>query len=205
MKRCAQFFSAALTVAMLSSAADAATIDFMPFDAANIDDGTDHISTTSDHHMNPPVTTFSNEWKFSIRARSAVEVYVRESIEGLHTPLFNITKFDKFVLVSLGGSFSRTDTPKNPNAYDAADEVKFYYPDLKMGDYSLTVSGESGNFTNGGGPVRPWPPDVDAGYRYQIKLSAHFVPIPATMWLFLTALGGLGMIGYRPNRSSMES
>lgn len=60
--------------------------------------------------------------------------------------------------------------------------LTFSYLNLAAGDYFLRVMGDTGNAGN--------------SYKYRFVVRTK-VPIPPALLLFATAIGGLGLIGYR--------
>lgn len=195
MKRGFLLFAAVVAIGNLSSAAHSSVIEFLPFAAGNISDGHLHRSFTSGS-ATPGLETFSDDWSFQLSTRARVFVELKD-LPQLHNPEYNILKFEELLLV--GPKLFSLDIPVpcgGPNPTDP-DCFKVTYLDLAKGDYFVRVPGTAGDF-NGG----HFPPNIEAGYRYRIGLTAQVIPIPAAIWLFLTALGGLGVIGYRRAQSS---
>lgn len=64
----------------------------------------------------------------------------------------------------------------------------FLFTNLTAGDYTLFVGG---NFSGGTG----------AAGKYTVSLTASPVPVPAAVWLFGSALAGMGAIGRRKQKA----
>lgn len=125
----------------------------------------------------PPTLDISDRFRFSL---SKPAPGLKLDVDIQNDTIFDIAEL-RLQLIGPG------DTDIGPLLTSAVD-FGTMYANLAIGNYFFRVRG---NVNPGAGLL---------GYRYQ--LQAEVVPLPAALWLFLTAFGALGVGGYCRNRRS---
>ena len=125
----------------------------------------------------PPTLDISDRFRFSL---SKPAPGLKLDIDIQNDTIFDIAEL-RLQLIGPG------DTDIGPLLTRSVD-FGTVYANLAIGNYFFRVRGDVN------------PGEGLLGYRYQ--LQAEVVPLPAALSLFLTALGGLGVVGYCRNRRS---
>jgi hypothetical protein len=138
---------------------------------------TNRVLVISAFASDPPTLDISDRFRFSL---SEPAPGLKLDVDIQNDTIFDIAEL-RLQLIGPG------DTDIGPLLTSAVD-FGTVYANLAIGNYFFRVRGD----VNPGAGL--------LGYRYQ--LSAEVVPLPAAVWLFLTALGGLGVVSYCRNRRS---
>lgn len=125
----------------------------------------------------PPTLDISDRFRFSL---SKPAQGLKLDVDIQNDTIFDIAEL-RLQLIGPG------DTDIGPLLTSSID-FGTVYANLAIGNYFFRVRGDVN------------PGEGLLGYRYQ--LQAEVVPLPAALSLFLTALGGLGVVGYCRNRRS---
>ena len=125
----------------------------------------------------PPTLDISDRFRFSL---SKPAQGLKLDVDIQNDTIFDIAEL-RLQLIGPG------DTDIGPLLTRSVD-FGTVYANLAIGNYFFRVRGDVN------------PGEGLLGYRYQ--LQAEVVPLPAALSLFLTALGGLGVVGYCRNRRS---
>lgn len=162
-----------LALSALSSSAAAATIDL----------GTLHPNTAREgrvEHLAAGLTSFDDFITFELAAFAP-------SVTGT---LLAEESGDLGELLLLTIDLFNTEQPgQSLGTFSGLPDPDFFYLSLAAGDYFLHVQGDS----QPGGGV----------YDFVIRNgNPAVIPIPPALLLFATALGGLGLIGYKRRRSA---
>ena len=123
----------------------------------------------------PPTLDISDRFRFSL---SKPAQGLKLDVDIQNDTIFDIAEL-RLQLIGPG------DTDIGPLLTRSVD-FGTVYANLAIGNYFFRVRGDVN------------PGEGLLGYRYQ--LQAEVVPLPAALWLFLTAFGGLGVVGYCRNR-----
>ena len=123
----------------------------------------------------PPTLDISDRFRFSL---SKPAPGLKLDVDVQNDTIFDISEL-RLQLIGPG------DTDIGPLLISAVD-FGTVYANLAIGNYFFRVRGDVN------------PGEGLLGYRYQ--LQAEVVPLPAALWLFLTAFGALGVVGYCRNR-----
>lgn len=166
----------ALVAGLLAFAADR-TASASTFDLGTLDPGT--TSGTVFNLGIPAPVSFSDTINFSLSG-------VQNALIGTLTDVSfaGVTDSSNFSLDLFSASDPLTSLG---NFVDATGTVlAFSYLNLAAGDYFFRISGDVGGVL---------------GSVYQYRFEVSEVPLPPALLLFATALGGLGVAGYRRRRS----
>lgn len=128
---------------------------------------------------NPAPVSFSDTINFSLTS-------VQTSLIGSLTDLSDFLGIPTNSLTFNLDLFSSLDPTTSLGSFSdpTGSALAFSYLNLAAGDYFFTISGAIG-----GGTV------FGNAYRYRFEVSE--VPLPPALLLFATALGGMGLLGYR--------
>lgn len=121
--------------------------------------------------IGPGASSFDDTISFSLGS-------VQSALVGSFTDLFAITSFDLDL-------FSTSDPTTSLGHFSdpTGVSVAFSYLNLAAGNYFFHLTGGVAAGANAG--------------IYQYKFEVSEVPIPPALLLFATALGGMGLLGYR--------
>lgn len=127
----------------------------------------------------PSPVSFSDTINFSLTS-------VKTSLVGALTDLSDFLGVPTNSLTFNLDLFSALDPSTSLGSFTdpTGNSLAFSYLNLAAGDYFFTISGAIG-----GGDV------FGNAYRYRFEVSE--VPLPPALLLFATALGGMGLLGYR--------
>ena len=122
-------------------------------------------------------TSFSDNWTFSLSERGTLNGFLFAN-----NTLNNFRLIDLNVILQSGDGLTTFDpiagyTVPNPPPSNMVLQVALSFADLAAGDYRFVISGLV-------------PDSHDAG-QYQMQGNISAVPLPAAVWLFLSALSGL--------------
>ena len=164
-------------VALLVSGAVAGEAQATSFQLGDLSETKRVLVISAFASEDPPTLDISDRFRFSL---SKPAPGLKLDVDIQNDTIFDIAEL-RLQLIGPG------DTDIGPLLTSAVD-FGTIYANLGIGNYFFRVRGD----------VKPGAGLL--GYRYQ--LSAEVVPLPAAVWLFLTALGGLGVVGYCRNRRS---
>ena len=165
-------FAVALLV-VVATASEARATSFELGDLSQ----TKKVLVISAFASDPPTLNISDRFRFSL---SKPAQGLKLDVDIQNDTIFDIAEL-RLQLIGPG------DTDIGPLLTSAVD-FGTIYANLAIGNYFFRVRGD----VNPGAGL--------LGYRYQ--LEAEVVPLPPALWLFLTALGGLGVVRYCRNRRS---
>ena len=171
MKRLlALLFASLLVVGLAGRPAAAST-----FDLGTITPGDDTKSTVA--NFGTGIVSFEDAIKFSLSFISTSLVGATRDISfgGVDSVNFQLDLFNEADPATSLGTFTEL----------SGTTLAFSYLNLAAGDYFLRVMRDTGNAGN--------------AYKYRFVARTE-VPIPPALLLFATAIGGLGLIGYRRRR-----
>jgi len=142
-----------------------------PASATSYDLGPISPGTTTDVNgfLGSGATSFNDTLNFSLGG-------VQSALSGSFTSLFGITNFNLDL-------FNASDPLTSLGHVASGVTLAFSYLNLAAGDYFFHLTGGVASGANGG--------------FYQYKFDVSEVPIPPALLLFATALGGMGLLGYR--------
>jgi len=144
-----------------------------PASATSYDLGTVSPGTTTgiNGFVGPGAASFNDTLNFSLAG-------VQTTLVGSFTDLLGITSFNLDL-------FSESDPTTSIQHFSdpSGVAVAFSYLNLAAGNYFFHLTGGVAAGANGG--------------LYQYKFEVSEVPIPPALLLFATALGGMGLLGFR--------
>jgi hypothetical protein len=161
-------------VALLVGVAIASEADATSFQLGDLSQ-TKKVLVISAFASDPPTLDVSDRFRFSL---SKPAPGLKLDVDIQNDTIFDISEL-RLQLIGPG------DTDIGPLLTRSVD-FGTVYANLAIGNYFFRVRGDVN------------PGEGLLGYRYQ--LQAEVVPLPAALWLFLTAVGGLGIAGYCRNR-----
>ena len=161
-------------VALLVGVATASEADATSFQLGDLSQ-TKKVLVISAFASDPPTLDVSDRFRFSL---SKPAPGLKLDVDIQNDTIFDISEL-RLQLIGPG------DTDIGPLLTRSVD-FGTVYANLAIGNYFFRVRGDVN------------PGEGLLGYRYQIQ--AEVVPLPAALWLFLTAVGGLGIVGYCRNR-----
>ena len=164
----------AFAVALLVGVAIASEADATSFQMGDLSQ-TKTALAISGFASDPPTLDISDRFRFSL---SQPAQGLKLDVDIQNDTIFDIAEL-RLQLIGPG------DIDIGPLLTSSVD-FGTVYANLGIGNYFFRVRGDVN------------PGEGLLGYRYQ--LQAEVVPLPAALLLFLTALGGLGVVGYCRNR-----
>jgi hypothetical protein len=129
----------------------------------------------------PPQTQFEDTVTFSLAGVQSALIGTLTDVAfgGFDSATFTVDLFSAGDPATSLGSFAGAGTV-----------LAFSYLNLAAGDYFFKFGGESSG-------------SIGNAYNYRFEVSE--VPLPPALLLFATALGGLGLLGYRKRKNGAQA